>query len=411
MSCERKIFIGVFCLLLSLSFAGCRNQNANPYLPYENILDKEPNNSFDTAQLLKIATSMHIAGFYDNSDDNGRPDSDYYHVLLGNSGCAYKMTLTSVPGVDGKLAVYSADYELLFEINERAVGEAEVVWDYYCRYPEIYIVVSSCDAANTNVPYMLNITADNHERTTETEPNNEEKNATVLTSVFPIKAYTVPNDDIDCYRLEFEGLTCDFRVKVESFSNMDVSLTLAKNISTQIADSSSDVEYIRKSCTINQGGWGSSEMSQYFSSAGGEFYAYVSADVQGTLKEPVYYITLETLADGSYEREFNNCRSDATVILPQEEMTGELDPADTDWFYFDVLSNGTRVEVSLEGMSDKRFTLDIEHSDGTNIYSEKGSSNLSLRDLNSGRYYLILRQDEKIGVKNRYRLFINTYSG
>ena len=40
----------------------------------------------------------------------------------------------------------------------------------------------------------------------------------------------------------------------------------------------------------------------------------------------------------------------------------------------------------------------------------KGITNLSLRDLKSGRYYLILKQAENVGVKNRYRLFINTYS-
>ena len=61
-------------------------------------------------------------------------------------------------------------------------------------------------------------------------------------------------------------------------------------------------------------------------------------------------------------------------------------------------------------MSDKRFTIDVEHSDGTSIYNEKGITNLSLRDLKSGRYYLILRQGENVGVKNRYRLFLNTYS-
>ena len=197
---------------------------------------------------------------------------------------------------------------------------------------------------------------------------------------------------------------------MESFSNLDVSLTLVENISVLSPDATSDVEVTRKSCVVNQNGWGGSEVTQYFSSDKSDFYVYVTAKVQSSQKEPVYYITIETFSEGSYEREFNNCREDATPILVQEEITGELDPGDVDWFYFDVLYSGTRAELSLDGISDKRFALDIEKSDGTTIYSGKGTTNLSLRDLKSGRYYLILKQDEKIGVKNRYRLFINTYS-
>lgn len=405
----RKNLYGIFCFLLIC--CGCRNQNENPYLPYETIYDKEPNNSFDTALPLNAAAGLNIAGFYNAYDEKTQsPDADYYRISLKDSGCAYRMTLTAVPGVDGKLMVYSPNHELLFEMNERGVGEAEVVWDYYCRYPEIYIAVASCGGANNNVPYMLSIAADNHDSRIEVEPNNEEKNATVLTSLFPLKGYIVPNDDVDCYHLEFDGQVCDFRVKVESFSNLDVSLTLVENISVPSPDATSDVEVTRKSCVVNQNGWGGSEVTQYFSSGKSDFYVYVTAKVQSSQKEPVYYITLETFSEGSYEREFNNCREDATPILVQEEITGELDPGDVDWFYFDVLYSGTRAELSLDGISDKRFALDIEKSDGTTVYSGKGTTNLSLRDLKSGRYYLILKQDEKIGVKNRYRLFINTYS-
>ena len=185
---------------------------------------------------------------------------------------------------------------------------------------------------------------------------------------------------------------------------------MVENISLPVSDTTTDIEYIRKTYIVNQNGWGGSEMTQYFSSGKGDFYAYVTANVQGSLKEPVYYITLETFDNASYEREFNNCKEDATPILTQEEISGELDPADNDWFYFDILSSGTRAELSLDGMSDKRFTVDVEHSDGTSIYSGKGITNLSLRDLKSGRYYLILRQGENVGVKNRYRIFLNTYS-
>lgn len=407
-----KSFYMCFCLLLIYGFTGCRHQDESLYyLPYETIYDKEPNNSFDTALLLNMTAGLNIAGFYNAYDEKTQsPDLDYYYISLKNSGCAYRMTLTAVPGVDGKLMVFSPNYELLFEMNERGVGEAEVVWDYYCKYPAIYIAVTSCGGANDAVPYMLSITADNHDSRIEVEPNNEKKNASELTPLFPLKAYIVPNDDVDCYHLEFEGRVCDFRVRVESFSNLDISLTVEEYISVSSGNAAGDVEIIRKSCVVNQNGWGSSEVTQYFSSGKSDFYVYVTAKVRNSQKEPVYYITLETFSDGSYEREFNNCREDATPILAQEEIIGELDPGDVDWFYFDVLYSGTKMELSLDGMNDKRFMLDIEELDGTTIYSGKGTTNLSLRDLKTGRYYLILRQDEKVGVKNRYRLFINTYS-
>lgn len=407
-----KSFYMCFCLLLIYGFTGCRHQDESLYyLPYETIYDKEPNNSFDTALLLNMTAGLNIAGFYNAYDEKTQsPDLDYYYISLKNSGCAYRMTLTAVPGVDGKLMVFSPNYELLFEMNERGVGEAEVVWDYYCKYPAIYIAVTSCGGANDAVPYMLSITADNHDSRIEVEPNNEKKNASELTPLFPLKAYIVPNDDVDCYHLEFEGRVCDFRVRVESFSNLDISLTVEEYISVSSGNAAGDVEIIRKSCVVNQNGWGSSEVTQYFSSGKSDFYVYVTAKVRSSQKEPVYYITLETFSDGSYEREFNNCREDATPILVQEEIIGELDPGDVDWFYFDVLYSGTKMELSLDGMNDKRFMLDIEELDGTTVYSGKGTTNLSLRDLKTGRYYLILRQDEKVGVKNRYRLFINTYS-
>lgn len=403
-----SIMLGMFCFLIC---SGCRNRNENPYLPYETISDTEQNNSFDTALSFNGAAGLNIAGFYNVYDEKTQsPDSDFYLISLKDSGCAYKMTLTAVPGVDGKLLVYSPDCALLFEVNEHGVGEAEVVWDYYCRYSEIYVAVASCGGANSNVPYMLSITADNHDSRIEVEPNNDERNATALTSLFLLKGYIAPNDDVDCYHLEFDEQVCDFRVKVESFSNLDVSLTLVESVSAAAVDATNDVEIVRKSCVINQNGWGGSEMTQYFSSGKGDFFVYVTAKVQDSQKEPVYYITLELFNEGSYEREFNNSRDDATPILVQEEIVGELDPSDVDWFYFDILYSGTRVELSLDGMSDKRFTLDIEKSDGTPVHSGRGTTNLSLRDLKSGRYYLILRQDEKIGVKNRYRLFIDTYS-
>ncbi|MBQ1998522.1 MAG: hypothetical protein II220_03435, partial [Spirochaetales bacterium] len=88
----RLIKIGLFCSLIFV--AGCRNKSENLYLPYEKILDSEPNNSFESALPQKVTASLNIAGFYNEYEKNQSPDFDYYHISLAKSGCAYRMTLT-----------------------------------------------------------------------------------------------------------------------------------------------------------------------------------------------------------------------------------------------------------------------------------------------------------------------------
>lgn len=385
-----------FFFVLFVLICSCRWKEEDKFLPYETILDQEENDSFSAAILVGDRESA-IVGFFHQKTNAVDLDQDYYRFPLPEGAASYQIRLTAVPGVDSVVTVYNGKRDKLFVMDERGVGEAEIIWNYYCKYSEIYISVQSKYGYNENVPYVMTVKADTKEKTMEIEPNNTEDAATILIPGVPLKGYIVPAYDIDYYQLEFGDGVSDFQAKVESLSSLDINMMLIDKNSG-------------KSVFINEAGFGGTEVTQYFASNKGKYYVRITGIIGDLQKEPLYYITLEILpGKTSYEREFNDIRESASVLIPQEEMVGILEKNDVDYFQFDVLRPKAKVDFSLESLNGRDFSMEILDAEEKMVYSAVGTENISLRDIKKGRYYVCLKKKSDSGERSAYQLFLNIY--
>ncbi len=380
-------------ILCFATIISCKNDPNEQFLPYHIDVNDGENTTIESATTFNESSNT-VVGFLRGDDKVIRR----YYRLSSEVSVSYKIELTAVPGVDSSISIADSSGERLLTMNERAVGEAEVIWNYFSGHKKLYVVVESKSGNNANVPFMLTVKSVDEHKNAEVEPNDSEALANALSPRGTLKAHIVPTNDVDFYQLSFpKGEVLDFRVKLEAFSNLDVSMT--------IIDKRMDRKFL-----INDAGYGGAEVSQYFSSDNGEYYVRVNATVADITKEPLYYITVEVLPEGiNYEREFNDDLSNATVVLSQEEFSGIIEQGDIDNFVFDILSSSSRVDISIEGIANRDFSVEILDSDYTAVISEVGNTNISIRALPKGRYYLMLKRKSERAGRDAYKLFLNIY--
>ncbi len=153
---ESEFFPDLYILsgkyFITVSDAKNKFQNINsPYtlsikfFPYAKEFEIEPNNSFDNATMIKLNTPF--KGYI-----SPKADIDYYKFSLG-SNKRLKFRISPVPAVDFMIEIYSANRELITNINNNQASEGEL--GYVELNAGIYYVILR-DAENKNSNYYEN---------------------------------------------------------------------------------------------------------------------------------------------------------------------------------------------------------------------------------------------------------------
>ena len=373
----------IILLIIIISQQSCFKKE-NTLLPYSETIDIEDNNSFFSANSF-IMSNDPIVGFFNTIENNN----------------AFRFTLTGVPGVNSKVTVYDRNKKLLYSMDERGIGEAEIAWRYYSAHSELYVSIESTFGSNEVVPYIFTIVSEDKDKWVEIEPNNSVEEATFIEPGLNLKGYIVPASDIDYFKLAFdEDSVYDFRVKAESLSSVDLKL--------EIADIDAGMSVIIDNATA-----GGSEISQRFGSDKGNYIVKVSGEISDSSKEPLYYITVETfssLVDNKavyYEREFNNTIDTSTLLIAGEDMIVTTEKDDIDYYAVNIVNTIEKLNISVDGILDRNFTISIIDVNAKEYYKARGTSNITIRDLDKGRYYIVISRDYPGSFL--YKLFYTTY--
>ncbi len=387
----------IVLLIIIISQQSCFKKE-NTLLPYSETIDIEDNNSFFTANSFTISNEP-IVGFF-NTFENSK-DIDFFKINFKGKAGAFRFTLTGVPGVNSKVTVYDINKKLLYSMDERGVGEAEIAWRYYSPYSELYVSIESTFGSNEVVPYIFTIVSEDKDTSVEVEPNNLIDDATFIEPGLNLKGYIVPASDIDYFKLVFnEDGVYDFRVKAESLSSVDLKL--------EIADVYTEMSVIIDSATA-----GGTEISQRFGSDKGSYVFKVSGEISDSSKEPLYYITVETfpsLVNNKsvyYEREFNNTIDASTLLIAGEDMIGTSEKDDIDYYALNIVNTIEKLNISVDGILDRKFTISVIDANAKEYYKATGTNNITIRDLDKGRYYIVIVRDYPGSFL--YKLFYTTY--
>lgn len=390
-----KIKLFYLCLIIHIFILiACDKQDNPDILPFDKIMDTENNDNYKTPN--KINIDKPILGFFDNKNEIG--DKDYYEISFNNPDKSYKIIQTAVPGIDTKITFYTAKHRYLFRIDEKGIGEAEKLWNFTPKAKKILMVIEAKRGYNLKVPYIINFISKQTDDKQEIEPNNSEKEAGEISINKIKKGYIAPKNDVDYYKIiTNDDQNYDFSIELETLSNIDINFMIINK-----KDKSSKF--------INYSSWGGSENYLYLASNKGEYYIRVSGSTNSSIqKDPLYYISIKQMNIDkenpiNYEREFNDSSDSATDLIIGEETEGLLLPKDTDWFKFDLIKNAISIDLSLSKTTGTTPVMELYNSKLELIKANKNSSNLSIRDIKKGRYYIKLSNRNQ---QTLYRLFLN----
>lgn len=397
-----KIFLLISFLFIVFSCSKVDKADFNLY--QKRLTDIENNDDKNSACLT--TTQNCIVGFFNNKLSIG--DKDFYNISVTQKNSSYKMILTSVPGIDSKIAVYTSQGEILFYVDENGRGEGEKLWEYYPNGDIISLSVEAKTDYNETVPYYLNFEAKGKDSVEEIEPNNDESNAIKIDIEDDKLGLISPKNDFDYYKIQLtDGPNSDFEIRLETISKLDLNMT--------IYDKDNAIQKF-----VNTNSWGGAEIFSFLSSKSKVYYIRVGGSIDKYDKmDPRYTLSVKKLkpvffheAESFYEREFNDNIGLATDMINATEYIGSFFPEeDVDWYKFDVLKNENMVNISLSGIRgldlvieifDKNSSL-VKKIDENNIdYGEDFSTN----NLKSGRYFIKIYSKMSRSMIN-YNLYYN----
>jgi hypothetical protein len=394
----------IVILILFLFSCGSKYPDIRPF-DGKIISDKEDNDSLKKA--IDVNSNLPIVGFFNSKGKGKGGDRDCYKVSFALAGISYKIILTGVPGIDSKLSFYSANYSLLFSLDDGGKGESEKAWEYFPSSDTIIITVESKTGYNEKVPYVVNFAPNIKGSVNEIEPNNDKETAIQIRLGEEKKGLILPKEDFDFYKIVFEDdKSHDFNIKVKVYSPFDINFTLynEKNGSAKF---------------INSYSWSGMETYPYLNSKKGEYFIKVGGVINPNEanKNPLYSILIEEIdpdmaeKDNYYEQENNDEPEYATEIISGGTTIGAFYPEnDADFFTFDLYKNPLSVDVSLSRIREIDPIIEIYDSSKKlirtiNDEKEDQGEKVILNALQKGRYYI------KVFSKNKsllvYKLFFN----
>ncbi len=400
----KQILIIIFLIFITISCSKKDTSDENLFGNY--FFDREVNDTFMEA--IDVSTQNPIVGYFHKK--NSLADTDCYHISFAQADVSYKITLTSVPGIDSVLDFYDENKHLLFSVDEYGAGQSERLWDFFPTSPTIYVRVRAKINYNEKVPYYLNFIAKGALGIGEIEPNNSIDTAVKMAVDDSKKGLISPKNDVDFYRIVAgKPYSQNFSVSVVPLSNMDVFFTLI--------DTKNNIEKL-----INYNSYGVTEVFNYLDTSKGSYCLRVSGvSDRFDKRDPSYQITLNSLPETDdsgnvkfYEQEFNDTMMLATDLFNVEssDILGTVFPDDdVDWYTFDILNVNNMVNISLSSVRGLDTVIEIYNKKNVLVIKadENGSDgfeNISLTDIAQDRYFIKLYAKKGCSLIN-YNLFFS----
>jgi len=398
-----KIFILIF-IIISL-FTSCSKKDSL----FENIypkiyLDSSKNQNINNA--TPVESNKPIVGFFNRKD--AASISYFYKVVFSEKSVNYEIILSAVPGVDARLKIYDENKRLIYSIDDQGIGEPEKVWDIIPRSDYIYLEAQVKIGRNTNLPFVINFIKKQEDSSEEIEPNNLEKDSNLLRLNETKKGYISPQRDVDFYKVIVEDeKNHDFSVEVESFSNLDIMLTI---INTKTGTEKK----------VNNFPHGGTEVFPYLNTSKGEYLIKVEGNINElNKKDPIYYISIKEIKnvssegkENNFEQEFNDDFTPATDLISGNEVLGTLLPEnDSDFYKFELYKKPVSVDLSLSRVKGIDPIIEIYDSNKKLINTINNNGKDSgeqtvLNNIDSGRFYIKIHAKESALIIYKFYFFV-----
>ncbi len=309
------------------------SENQSP-LPYEFSVslilpsppvEREPNDSPEAANLFP---GEFVIGYYNNifvsNAGQSRVDveKDFYRLELTEAKkYILGIELTGVGGIDPVLRVYNSDGTLIRTVDERALGQGEIINSF--GFPGPGLVYLSVNAKDQKISmgeyYELRVRQSEYQSKYEFEPNDDPGNATPLTEE-TTEGEISDNLDNDYYIYQnpFEW-PVNLNIAVSPDPDLDIVVSaFGKNFQ----DAGPGLEEGFSSAIVPQGGTIVFKLSSSGGKKGAKKYK-----ISASAEQAVDF----------FENEPNDSRGNANALRANTTLAGYINPNDdVDFFLLDI---------------------------------------------------------------------------
>jgi eukaryotic-like serine/threonine-protein kinase len=232
-SLRRRGFLRMLVVPMALAAVG---GGAFWYLRWQKrqprTIEKEPNNTLETATLIAAASA--VRGKIGERLSENQSDRDYYRVASPAApGRPAKLTarLSPIRRMDLALAVYDHSGKLLATADNDGRGEGETIPNLGVVDDSLYLAVmeSKFVADPTQNPldeYQLEVTFERPSEDEELEPNDVDSDATPIEAGHELKGWLGRWRDVDRYR--WSGAPGEYEVTIAGAEGVPLALRLGE---------------------------------------------------------------------------------------------------------------------------------------------------------------------------------------
>lgn len=333
----------------------------------------ESNDSIETANLIEIGRE--ITGYYspasnrlNRAADSTFKEEDWFYFqveLQYDRPILLDISLSGVVDVNSAIFLYNSMQELIASSDLNGPGEGESLKDIGITHSGSYFIRLNSDFGSSNeFPYRLLVTTREFDNLSEIEPNNTFAKANIL-SEKSLTARLYPADDIDFYYYENgsnEGeMNAPLMYKIEAVPDTDLDIIL------KVFDKNEN-----KLFEIDNNKNGGIEVMPN-ALISGNFYIGVSSKQRHDSQDYKLSVISSQYAAG-YEREPNDSRDKASVIMNDRAIGFISRKADIDYYYL-AYNKRLKRKFTIQGIKDSELKVSVTDPLGYIIKTETVSGN------------------------------------
>lgn len=324
------------------------------------FMETEPNNNFDTANILSSGKEMrgHLGTIN---------DVDYYKIFI-SSPSIIDIQLSEVRGVNHSFSLWDGTGKIkILHVDDARKSSPERACNIHVGGGYLYISVQHGDrdtpAANLENAYTLKAEVRNVNPHEEIEPNNSPQTATPISSEDEITGYFSPafnrsGDAKEGIVREEDWFAIDVELPGSTPRLLDIDLSPVEEIDSEIRLFSPAMKEI---LTLNGKGPGKGESAQGIGlTEGGRYYLVISSVNFMSNCEKPYTLTLKTRAfDFRSETEPNDLPEQAQIIQAEEIHGSFTSRDDRDWYLLKKETEPHIAHIEVSGTAETDIAFNV----------------------------------------------------
>ncbi|MFC1670339.1 hypothetical protein ACFL20_08085 [Spirochaetota bacterium] len=392
-----KILSSIIIIFILFS-ASCKKKNRS---------EKEPNNSFNSSNILEL--DKKIQGYINSGNDK-----DFY-IIEVISNKILDISLSGIKGVNHSFKIYSNnDTEVIKKwVDDNRKSSPERYVNFYAESGIYYIVVlhgeKDIRKANLETPYELLISSREF-LSEEKEPNDNHRMATPIKANEEITGYFSPSYNRLNYKKpsfrEEDWFEIDIILDSQKPALMDISLSAVAGINPTLSLYDSNLKLIIE--TDNTGA--NKEIKDIGISMQGKYYIMVASKSYSSNIEIPYTLNTKLKEyNTNYELEPNDNNINANGII-NNEISGKINRVgDVDFFYYESFDNSS-YKIELQSPVNLDLKLSIYDNAMKKIYDinnfKTGENEVLPNLIIKGKFYFAISSGASNVTDDKYLFYL-----